>query len=418
MDLIIAARKGDIKSLKKHIKEGKPINYQDSLGKSPLLVSCETKQNSEIVKLLVKKGADVNLRDKSLMTPLHYAFWNKEGLSVVKILLNAGANVKMKTKSRFTALHYACIFDVSPELIQILIDNGAKVNARNNYQMTPLHYACENKIRIESIRTLLAAGADVNAMGILKRPIDCTKDEKIQKYIMMYSSLFEDFQRLFKRVELTDYQINGIKIHRLWVELRMEMSCEELETLLKNFNKKQTTLFFKWVYTGLDDPENSIINLVQRIGISRKQFKSKSNRIGLVRDLEKLSHHEESKDFSIFVEQKEIKVHRLILQARSELFRGMFISIKDKSTSVKDYTGKTYNSFYLLLKFLYTDKIPNNLIENSTKILQELDDAINYYQLNQYSVLSDELELIKQIIQKKKKKKKEKRIMVLEKKVN
>ncbi|KAJ3439023.1 ankyrin repeat protein [Anaeramoeba flamelloides] len=406
MDLIIAARKGDIKSLKKHIKEQKCINYQDSLGKSPLLVSCETKQNSEIVKLLVRNGADVNLRDKSLMTPLHYAFWNKEGSNVVKILLNAGANVKMKTKSRFTALHYACIFDANVELIQILIDNGAKVNARNNYQMTPLHYACENKIDIKSIRTLLEAGADVNAMGVLKRPIDCTKDKRIQRQILMYTSLFEDFERLFQRSELTDYQINGINIHRLWVELRMEMSCEKLTILLKNFTKVQTVLFLKWVYTGLDEPENSIIDLAQQIGISHKQFKSKSNRIGLVSDLEKLSHLEESKDFSILVEKKEIKVHRLILQARSELFRGMFISIKDGSTHVKDYTGKSYNSFYLFSKFLYTEKILNKEIENFTKIIQELADAINYYQLHQYSVLSEQLKIIKQNILKKKKKRK------------
>ncbi|KAJ5075397.1 speckle-type poz protein [Anaeramoeba ignava] len=64
----------------------------------------------------------------------------------------------------------------------------------------------------------------------------------------------------------------------------------------------------------------------------------------------------ETKDFIIISEEKEIKVHKLILFTRSELFKGMFLSVSDTSNQVHDYSRKSNESIQQLIYFLYHDK--------------------------------------------------------------
>ncbi|KAJ3435609.1 regulator of chromosome condensation [Anaeramoeba flamelloides] len=90
----------------------------------------------------------------------------------------------------------------------------------------------------------------------------------------------------------------------------------------------------------------------------------------------------------------EIYVHKLILLARSGLFREMFLSIQDSSNQVKDYTGKSIEAIELLIQFLYTNQIDLSKLKKNKKLHLELENAQDYYQLSPNSLFGD---YIKQI---------------------
>ncbi|KAJ6235548.1 hypothetical protein M0813_03695 [Anaeramoeba flamelloides] len=78
-----------------------------------------------------------------------------------------------------------------------------------------------------------------------------------------------------------------------------------------------------------------------------------------------------------------IKVHKIILLIRSELFRNMFNSIEDKNiTSIFDYSGKSYETLKCLINYFYTDKLMIKDGDDPDLICEELEDAIEYFQLN------------------------------------
>ncbi|KAJ5077504.1 molting protein mlt-4 [Anaeramoeba ignava] len=85
-------------------------------------------------------------------------------------------------------------------------------------------------------------------------------------------------------------------------------------------------------------------------------------------------------DFSIKVNNdpnQVIECHKYILASRSELFRGMFLSLNDPSNSAPDLSERSFDAVYQVIQFLYTD----NLQTNDPIILEELSDADLYYGL-------------------------------------
>ncbi|KAJ5079179.1 hypothetical protein M0811_14563 [Anaeramoeba ignava] len=180
-------------------------------------------------------------------------------------------------------------------------------------------------------------------------------------FSLVSKSLISDFQNLLERKEFTDIEIptNSQKIpaHRLIIELRI--GKENVSKLIQISYSKST---FEPRTLGFD--ENWVAN--------------KSGKKGLIRDLERLYSDEDSKDF-IIIAQEKIKVHRLILIARSDLYRGMFLNVNDSSNCVNDYSGRSAHSIKQVIQFLYLNKIDEDL---SVEIVDELFDASEYYQLN------------------------------------
>ncbi|KAJ6250842.1 btk-binding protein-related [Anaeramoeba flamelloides] len=140
-------------------------------------------------------------------------------------------------------------------------------------------------------------------------------------------------------------------------------------------------------------------------------FPPKNN---LEKDLLELYKNEDSKDFVLLVKDveykenednndddgdfKEIPVHKFILLIRSGLFRGMFdyVNEKDNTNKVQDYTNKSIKSLEILIKYFYTDEIELTNDDDPSLIVEELEDSIEYYQLNEYSTLSEKLKRVKQ----------------------
>ncbi|KAJ5072414.1 kelch repeat and btb domain-containing protein [Anaeramoeba ignava] len=93
--------------------------------------------------------------------------------------------------------------------------------------------------------------------------------------------------------------------------------------------------------------------------------------------------NENEKDFIIERKEKKYKFPKLILIMRSELYRGMFLSVtNDKSNKVTDYSELSNKSFQIFEYWIYSNQIKDE-IEITQEIINELETGIDYFQLNQ-----------------------------------
>ncbi|KAJ6237703.1 hypothetical protein M0813_27268 [Anaeramoeba flamelloides] len=260
------------------------------------------------------------------------------------------------------------------------------------------------------------------------------------------NSLGSDFLSLFEKKEFTDTQLNGIDTHKLLIETRTNQIFTEVEEILSQYSKKETEQFLYWVYSDEIRNEKIISQICLKFGIEDIHKKSLKN------DLKNLYKLDSTKDFFILVSEEnynenenendndndnenendndndnendnendndnededkdedtleEIPIHKLILQARSGLFREMFLNIQQQTNKVQDYSGKSFETLEILFRFFYTDELLLTADDDPQLILEELDDAIDYYQLNKETNLIEELDRIqKQWIDQKEKNK-------------
>ncbi|KAJ3429284.1 ankyrin repeat-containing protein [Anaeramoeba flamelloides] len=250
-------------------------------------------------------------------------------------------------------------------------------------------------------------------------------NESIHQEIKNYLSIVEDFQQLFQREENTDLEIKTIgnqiiKAHSVILLNRIDngLSVEQILECFSNYKKNDLMHFLNWVYSGYALSERGekkiqaeMLKIALELNFTEKQFNEKSYLRGLLFDLNKLYLDQNSKDFTILVpiekeieemedekekkeeeEQeetiKEIKAHKVILQARSELFRGLFSSISQSENKVRDYTGKQFKTLEILISFIYSNKIKKKIIEE--EILMELSDVMEYYQLSKHSAFKEQ----------------------------
>eukprot|EP01156_Anaeramoeba_ignava_P021701 Anaeramoba_ignava/c19577_g1_i1.p1 GENE.c19577_g1_i1~~c19577_g1_i1.p1 ORF type:complete len:198 (+),score=55.43 c19577_g1_i1:235-828(+) len=146
---------------------------------------------------------------------------------------------------------------------------------------------------------------------------------------------------------------------------------------LSSKKKEEVELVKEYVYSGSSRALNAQ-KLLEKLGIFLKP-----GRPQLLADLSKLQLQNETKDFGIKVDQKEVRVHRVILIARSDLYQNMFINVVDDSNCVTDYSGRSFDTVQKLINFFYTDEMDIN----SISLKEELRDACDYYQLNENSML-------------------------------
>ncbi|KAJ3427999.1 hypothetical protein M0812_25630 [Anaeramoeba flamelloides] len=225
------------------------------------------------------------------------------------------------------------------------------------------------------------------------------------------TSLAKDFLNLYESQEFTDFEINGFKIHKYFVEFRLDSSIEKIQQILKKYSKEETNIFLIWLYSGLRRNSQLVNTICSQFGIQKPELKK------LKDDLKKLYKEEETKDFKILVQDvddlddeneyededdayfEEIPVHKFILLARSGLFRELFKNISKKeneiSNSVKDYSKKSIESLEILIRYFYNDDIELTADDDPQLVFDELSDAAEYYQLSENNNFNSLLELIK-----------------------
>ncbi|KAJ5080313.1 kelch repeat and btb domain-containing protein [Anaeramoeba ignava] len=96
-----------------------------------------------------------------------------------------------------------------------------------------------------------------------------------------------------------------------------------------------------------------------------------------------LNEKENEKDFIIERKEKQYKFPKLILIMRSELYRGMFLSVtNDKSNKVTDNSKLSNKSFQILEYWIYSNQIKDG-IKITQQMIDEIKIGIDYFQLNQ-----------------------------------
>ncbi|NWJ10085.1 ASB3 protein, partial [Crypturellus undulatus] len=194
----LAARKGDVKMLKKLIKEGYSIDVPDNRGWMPiheaavcnsreclkLLIRAAPSEKylqaktfeamsalhlsvshgcAESVSTLLGAGADPNEVTAEESTPLFLAV-EKGHTDIVKLLLQHGANVNGRhTWAGWSSLHGASS-EGHIEIIKILMEKGADKEYENDSGITPLFIAAQYGM-LESLRMLISYGANVNCQA-------------------------------------------------------------------------------------------------------------------------------------------------------------------------------------------------------------------------------------------------------------
>ncbi|KAJ3451780.1 hypothetical protein M0812_03534 [Anaeramoeba flamelloides] len=223
--------------------------------------------------------------------------------------------------------------------------------------------------------------------------------------IMFSSSINSDFELLYSHDLTKDGEINGIKLHKSITQLRLETDFEEAKKLLEtNYNNEYIEQFIKWLYNIPNYDKKIAEEICKNFGSFDLSTKS------LMDDCKKYYTMEESKDFLVLIkdtdneddedqdeegEYIELPVHKLILLARSGLYREMFQTIQSQTNQVKDYSGKSIDSLEILFKYFYTEKIEITADIDPVLLIDELSDAVDYFQLSLHSGFNSEIERLK-----------------------
>ncbi|KAJ5074462.1 ankyrin repeat ph and sec7 domain containing protein secg-related [Anaeramoeba ignava] len=370
--LMLASSNGDLEKVKALIKYKAEIDLQNRYKRTALMIACENNHPSIVVELL-KNKANPNLRSSYGWTCLFRPCINGY-LEIVSILISSGADLNVQDNFGWTPLMMATKNN-KKEIVDLLVKNGSGVDLQKKSGETALFSALD-VTHFDILKTLLEYKADPTIPNDENKTVLDIAPKEMKEVLGYFSSLFEDMEAFFERKELCDIDENFGKAHSMILKSRLgEKYSISINILKRMGNKKETEDILKWIYTGKVLNKKAIQNFCQEVGID---FQKKSFKKGLISDLRTSFQDEESKDFRILVKENVIKAHKVILCARSELFRGMFTFVEDESNSVNDYSEKSFESLNALVQFLYTDELP----EISKEAKEELFDAVDFFQLS------------------------------------
>ncbi|KAJ5069123.1 ankyrin repeat ph and sec7 domain containing protein secg-related [Anaeramoeba ignava] len=408
----------DLKIVQLLVSKGADINF--SSGYRPLIFAIKN-HNLELIDYLLSSGVDLNFL--IAFTPLFLAYQEKLPKEILRKFIELGDNVNHSTNFLMNNWDGTILNqmirknDYDLDFIQYLFSKGLDPNITNqtvihtainqkspesvikllatktnfwNDKVIPILVFClrsplDNKEKLKYLTILIDNGAPVYALyNKRKISVQCY-DQYLKDFLDNYENICQEFLEFYQKSELTDFIItsdNGtINCHKQIIEMRLGKDLvEKLIPFCEKKEKQEVENMMKWIYSGIfeGNPEETSV-LLNEIGMSNELILSKSRRFGLVRDLEAWSKKEEEKDFAIIVEDQPIKVHKLILAIRSELFFNMFVNVKDDSNQVRDYSQKTFGAIKALIHYFYLDKLPEDITQSE---FEELENASEFYQMH------------------------------------
>ncbi|KAJ5066659.1 hypothetical protein M0811_13428 [Anaeramoeba ignava] len=217
--------------------------------------------------------------------------------------------------------------------------------------------------------------------------ISCGVDSSFLYYspfLSPFSNLEEDLIKLFRRKEFCNISFktkNGeiIEAHKLILKYRLnqnENQIEKLQEIISKKSIKESNQIFEMIYSNNSKINPKLYSEIKEIINSNEKIEETIKRIYL-------NENENEKDFIIERKEKQYKFPKLILIMRSELYRGMFLSVtNDTSNKVTDYSELSNKSFQIFEYWIYSNQIKNE-IEITQEIINEIEIGIDYFQLNQ-----------------------------------
>ncbi|KAJ5073360.1 ubiquitin-protein ligase e3a-related [Anaeramoeba ignava] len=205
-----------------------------------------------------------------------------------------------------------------------------------------------------------------------------------------FSNLEEDLIKLFERKEFCDISFkteNGeiIEAHKLILKYRLNQNqnqnqnqIEKLQEIISKKSIKESNQIFEMIYSNNSKINPKLYSEIKEIINSNEKIEETMKRIYLNEN-----ENENEKDFIIERKEKQYKFPKLILIMRSELYRGMFLSVtEDKSNKVTDYSELSNKSFQIFEYWIYSNQIKDE-IQITQEIIKEIQRGIDYFQLNQ-----------------------------------
>ncbi|KAJ5078069.1 ankyrin repeat protein [Anaeramoeba ignava] len=429
----LACQNNSIEIIKYLVEKGIDINAKTTNNETVLHLACQN-NSIEIIKYLVEKGVDINAKTNENETVLHLACRYKNStLEIIKYLVEKGIDINAKTNKNETPLHYLAEDPFhTTDIFEYLIENGADANIKNSKNKTPFLMVLQSRRQTNRINLITLLKNDSNFYDLKYSKITLL----FAKFFKRIYSLNEDMNNLLRSDNnFSDYRIESNDSAKFWVhKLILLTRFDNNESILQKFiqtcqqkSKEIVQYALNFLYTGFIDFGDLIEKMDQIIansttnsntspkekkdkqliseGINQKQeqldqffkevgfdsnwIQSKKGRKGIIKDFSKLYQQESTKDFTIiFEEEKKIKVHKLILILRSELFKGMFqLNVQDSSNQVHDYSGKSFETIHQLIYFFYHDEFEKETNKFPQEIKKEFDYFKDYYQLNPNSII-------------------------------
>ena len=190
--LMLAAKSGNLETVKLLISKGAKIQTCDEYNCSALFYACNG-GHFAVAQFLMKNNVQTTLRDKEGKSLLHVV----TDVATADILVSCcGLDVNAHDNKRLTPLHDAAERNEA-EITEFLIVRGADVNARDEHHRTPLYLAARYGER--TTKLLVEMGADVNARAFRSGtwtdlPLFCAKIRPIVRFLLQQGSEFpEDY---------------------------------------------------------------------------------------------------------------------------------------------------------------------------------------------------------------------------------
>ncbi|KAJ5076303.1 btk-binding protein-related [Anaeramoeba ignava] len=182
--------------------------------------------------------------------------------------------------------------------------------------------------------------------------VSCSENNSFLYYSPpSFSNLEGDLIKLFERKEFCNISFkteNGeiIKAHKLILKYRLnqnenENQIEKLQEIISKKSIKESNQIFEMIYSNNSKINPKLYSEIKEIINSNEKIEETMKRIYL-------NENENEKDFIIERNEKKYKFPKLILIMRSELYRGMFLSVtNDNSNKVTDYSELSNKSFQI-----------------------------------------------------------------------
>lgn len=160
VNFISAIRNGNLKKVKKILKNISDVNFPAEIDDSPPLIIAVRYHQFDIVKLLLANGALINAKNNKGDTALFIAIICNN-IDMVKLLIESKANLNEKNNLGQTPLMVS-LYNNFTDIALLILEHKVRLNVKNNYGKSTLMYAIITG-EIEIVKKLLEKFAYINA---------------------------------------------------------------------------------------------------------------------------------------------------------------------------------------------------------------------------------------------------------------
>ncbi len=143
-DIWYAATDDDVSSIERLLKDGIDVDAKDYDGETPLS-SAASFGHLKSVRFLLSKGANPNITndsgDTALLSVGLISDNTEDDIEIIRLLIKAGADIDFEDSNGSTALHSAVFFGRA-YLVKALLDNGENTEIKDKYNETPILSLC------------------------------------------------------------------------------------------------------------------------------------------------------------------------------------------------------------------------------------------------------------------------------------